>query len=102
MTIVGTGSKKREMDMAFCDGYFYCLAIINAGWGIIGFNIREGTYVSALLPEIAVAKCISLYLLVCGLRVLVTGGIVKSEEELFQEFIIWEFDKSKVDFTFSS
>jgi hypothetical protein len=96
VTMAGTGPK-RQMDMVFCDGSFYSLAVINREWGIICFSIRDGTYVSALLPEVAVAKCMSLYLFACGSRVLVAGGIVKDEEKLLQEFIIWEFDRAKVD-----
>jgi hypothetical protein len=29
------------MEMVFCDGAFYCLTIVNGGWGIMGFNIRN-------------------------------------------------------------
>jgi hypothetical protein len=85
------------MEMVFCDGAFYCLTIVNGGWGIMGFNIRKGIFVSAPLPEMAKKKHIFPFLLTCGSRVLVTGGKVKDEEGLLQEVVIWEFEKPKAN-----
>jgi len=90
------------MEMVFCDGAFYCLTIVNGGWGILGFNIRKGIFVSAPLPEMAKKKHIFPYLLTCGSRVLVTGGKVKDGEGLLQEVIIWEFDRLKANDSSSS
>lgn len=90
------------MELLFCDGVFYCLTIINGWWGIMGFNIRNGTSFSAPLPELAKKKHIFPYLLTCGSRVLVTGGKVNGGEGLLQEAIIWEFEKVKADSPFSS
>lgn len=88
--------------MVFCEGYFYCLAAILGGWGIVGFNITEGISISAPLPEMANDKNMTLRLLTCGSRVLVSGGIIEDGGLLFQELIIWEFDKMKVDSSSSS
>lgn len=73
------------------------MAIVSGGWGILGFNIRKGTFVSAPLPEMAKKKHIFPYLLIYGSRVLVTGGKVKDGDGLLQEVIIWEFEKENAD-----
>lgn len=90
------------MEMVFCDGAFYCLTIIDGGWGIMGFNIRNGTFISAPLPEMAKKKHIFPYMVTCGSRVLITGGKLKEGEGLLQEVIIWEFEKLKGESSSSS
>jgi hypothetical protein len=92
----------RGIGMAFCDGSLYCWMSINDDWSIIGFNIRKGTSFSTLLPEMANEERTCPYLLACGLRPLVTWGIVKEGEELLQEVIIWELENVKVDSSSSS
>lgn len=100
---VGTGmGMAMGIGMVFCEGSFYLLTIINGLWGIMGFGIRNGISVYAPLPEMANEKYIFPYLLACGSRVLVTGGIVKDTEGLLQEVIIWEFEKVKGDSCYSS
>jgi hypothetical protein len=93
---LGTGMGK-GMDMVFCRGSFYYLTVINGEWDIKGFSIREGTSVSAPLPDVANQKGICPYLLACESRVLVTVGIVEDGKELLQDVIIWEFEMAKVD-----
>lgn len=91
---LGTGMGK-EMRMVFCRGSLYYLTVINGQWEIMGFSIREGTSISAPLPDVANQKPIFLYLLACDSRVLVTAGIY--EKYLLRDVIIWEFEQGKVD-----
>lgn len=96
---VGTGmGMTMGIGMVFCDDSFYLLTIINGLWGIMGFSIIEGISLYAPLPEMANEKYIFPYLLACGSRVLVAGGIVKDTDGLLQEVIIWEFVKVKGDY----
>jgi len=83
----------RDMRMVFCSGSFYCLTDISGGRGIMGFSIREGTFVYAPLPEIA-DKEMKYHLLVYGLRILVAGVLVEGGQPI-EEVFIWEFEKKE-------
>lgn len=90
------------MEMVFCGDSFYFITLIKEEWGIMSFNIREGTYFSAPLPDMANENIVIPYLLACGSRVLATVGIGKDREGLLQEVIIWEFQKVNADCSSSS
>jgi hypothetical protein len=94
-----------DMDMVFCDGYFYCSGMIPVGRAIVGYNIREGTSILRPLPEIADGQCMEPRLFTCGSRVLVAAHIVADDLELFNvilQVIIWELEKVKVNSSSSS
>nr|ADE75855.1 unknown [Picea sitchensis] len=92
--VMRTGPRS-VMDMVFCSDSFYFITLIEEEWGIMSFSIREGTFFSAPLPDVANENSIIPYLLACGSRVLATVGIVKEREVILQEVIIWEFQNVK-------
>nr|ADE76350.1 unknown [Picea sitchensis] len=84
--------KPVEMPVVFCAGAFYCNGFIHGERVIVVFDIKEGTSIFVPLPNIVDNYRMVPYLLACGSRVLVAGH---DAEPL--QFIIWEFDKVKVN-----
>ena len=69
-------------EIVFCSISFYCLVSILYQQGIMGFNIREVTYLFSPLLDMDDRNNMSPYLLACGPWVQAVGYIFGNNEEL--------------------
>jgi len=90
--------------IVFCDDFFYWIGLDReAGMGVLGFSILEGTSTFIPFPELANGNTIWPKLLICRSRILLAGGIglrrvwsmSMNMYTMFEimEVILWEFQK---------
>ena len=93
-----TPARKCEVNgetTVFCNGYFYCLAVISGP--LVGYNIVERTSIFIPLPDIVHGHSMVRHRLICaGSWVLVAAYIFGFTAQLL-EVIIWELEKVEVN-----